>query len=164
MPTNPKPLPPQLRPVLYGEDLEDDAFFMKRAFDQAAVSNPLIVLPDGQEVIEYLFGGGRYRDRLQYPLPALLLLDLNLPKKSGLEVLKWIRQDPAVATLPVIVLTSSLLDADIHRGYLDGANAYLVKPGALDQLVGMVKTIRDFWLSQNRTSRQSWDAFGIQAS
>jgi two-component system response regulator len=155
--------PPQLpRPVLYGEDVEDDAFFMQRAFDQAAVPNPLVVVSDGQEVIEYLFGSGRYRNRLEYPLPGLLLLDLNLPKKTGIEVLKWIRNDPAVATLPVIVLTSSVLDADIHRAYVEGANAYLVKPTALKELIRMVKNIRDFWLSQNRTARNSWDAFGIE--
>jgi len=162
MQKNPRNLPQLPRPVLYGEDVEDDAFFMKRAFDQAAVPNPLVVVSDGQEVIEYLFGSGRYRNRLEYPLPGLLLLDLNLPKKTGIEVLKWIRNDPAVATLPVIVLTSSVLDTDIHRAYVQGANAYLVKPTALKELVRMVENIRDFWLSQNRTARNSWDAFGIE--
>jgi DNA-binding response OmpR family regulator len=89
-----------------------------------------------------------------------LLLDLNLPKKSGLEVLKWIRNEPLVSTLPVIVLTSSLQDADIHRAYVQGANAYLVKPAKPDELVAMAKTIKDFWLSQNRTVEKAWDLFG----
>jgi DNA-binding response OmpR family regulator len=92
----------------------------------------------------------------------LLLLDLKLPKKSGLEVLKWIRNETAVSTLPVIVLSSSLQDADIHRAYVQGANAYLVKPSAPGELSRMVTTIRDFWLSHNRTDEASWDTLGVE--
>lgn len=105
-------------------------------------------------------GKGRYGDRVGFPLPCLLLLDLNLPKKSGLEVLKWIRNEPAVSTLPVIVLTSSLQDADVHRAYVQGANAYLVKPSAPGDLVRMAATIREFWLVHNRTLAQSWERLG----
>jgi CheY-like chemotaxis protein len=149
-----------LKPILYAEDEQDDSYFMTRAFAQADISNPLIIVRDGQEALDYCNGTGRYSNRDEYPLPCLLLLDLNLPKKSGLEVLKWIRNEPLVSTLPVIVLTSSLQDADIHRAYVQGANAYLVKPAKPDELVAMAKTIKDFWLSQNRTVEKAWDLFG----
>ena len=149
---------PPPKPILYAEDEEDDAYFMRRAFKTAAIAHPLVVVPDGQQAIEYLSGAGCYSNRDEYPLPCLLLLDLNLPKKSGIEVLTWIRNDTSVSTLPVIVLTSSLQDADIHRAYVQGANAYLVKPSSIDQLVRTVKTIRDFWLNQNRSDQKSWES------
>ncbi len=94
------------RTILYAEDEEDDIFFMQRAFSAAGITYPLITVPDGQEAIDYLQGGGRYANRDEFPVPYLLLLDLNLPRKSGLDVLKWIRNEPAVSTLPVIVLSS----------------------------------------------------------
>ncbi len=150
------------KPVLYAEDEADDGFFMRRAFGDARIVHPLVIVPDGQEAIDYLRGSGGYSNRGEYPQPCLLLLDLNMPKKSGLEVLKWIRNEPSISTLPVIVLTSSLQDADIHRAYIQGANAYLVKPSAFEELIRMVKTIRDFWLSQNRTPDKSCALPGIE--
>jgi len=138
------------KPVLYAEDEEHDAFFLQRAFTQAGVEQKLIVVPDGQEAIDYCSGGGVYSNREEHPLPCLLLLDLNLPRKSGLEVLKWVRSNPAIFTLPVIVLTSSLQNADIHRAYIQGANAYLVKPTDPRELFTIVKTLKDFWLTHNR--------------
>ena len=78
-----------------------------------------------------------------------------MPRKSGLEVLKWVRSEPAISTLPVIVLTSSLHDADIHRAYLQGANAYLVKPTNPGELLVLVKTIKDFWLTHNRMPEEN---------
>jgi CheY-like chemotaxis protein len=147
------------KPILYAEDEPDDVFFMKRAFALASIPNPLVTVADGQEAIDYCVARGRYANRAEHPFPCLMLLDLNLPRKSGLEVLKWIRKEPSVSTLPVIVLTSSLQDADIHRAYLQGANAYLVKPSKADELVAMAQTIKDFWLTQNRTA-EKWNALG----
>src|SRR5205085_11582344 len=109
---------------------------------------------NGRAAIEYLEGAGQYADRARYPLPSLVLLDLNLPGTSGLEVLKWIRITPTVSTVAVIVLSSSNQDADIHRAYLQGANGYLVKPGNIDGMVTMAKAIKDFWLVHNRAG--SW--------
>ena len=143
-----------LKPILYAEDEQDDVFFLKRAFTQAGIAHPLVVVPDGQRAIDYCCGAGDYADRDQHPLPCLLLLDLNMPQKSGLEVLKWVRNDPQISTLPIIVLTSSLQDADIHRAYVQGANAYVVKPSNPDELLFMAKTIKDFWLTQNRTAEK----------
>jgi CheY-like chemotaxis protein len=142
------------RPILYAEDEENDAFFLRRAFEKATVSHPLVVVSDGQEAIDYFSGGGRYVNRSEHPLPCLLLLDLNMPRKTGLEVLQWIRREPPIRTLPVIVLTSSLQDSDIHRAYIHGANAYLAKPSQPDDLVAVAHTVRDFWLNLNRTVQQ----------
>jgi len=138
--------------ILYAEDDENDVFLMKRAFRQAGIENPPEIVTDGQAVIDYLSGTNGYADREKFPLPTLLLLDLKLPIKSGLEVLKWIRSTPSCCTLPVIMLTSSNQNSDIHRAYILGANSYLVKPGKPDQLLTMVNTIKDFWLTLNQSS------------
>jgi CheY-like chemotaxis protein len=147
----------KIRPVLYAEDEENDAFFMERAFKQAGIPTPLVVVADGQVVIDYCSASGQYANRAEYPLPSLLLLDLNMPKKSGLEVLKWVRTQPSFYTLPVVVVTSSTQDADIHRAYIQGANAYLVKPAKPNELIVMVKAINDFWLRQNRRPNEFVD-------
>jgi CheY-like chemotaxis protein len=141
-----------MEPILYAEDEENDVFFLQLAFRDAGVTNPLQVVNNGQQAIDYLSGIGAYADRDKHPLPRLVLLDMKMPAKSGLEVLKWIRTTPAFSTLPVIMLTSSSTDADIHRAYIQGANGYLAKPGNPDQMLKMVIAIKDFWLLQNRTA------------
>ena len=142
-------------PILYAEDDENDAYFLNRAFKAAGVEHPLVIVTDGQEAIDYCVGRGAYADRADYPLPYLALLDLNMPRKSGLDVLQWIRQESPLATLPVIILTSSLQDSDIDRAYRHGANAYLGKPSQPDDLIPLTKAIKDFWLTQNRTTQKS---------
>jgi len=136
--------------ILCVEDDEDDAFILERAFVRAGIANPLVVVPGGKEAIEYLSGTGAYAGRALHPLPALVLLDLNMPGVSGLDVLKWIRATPNTATLVVIVLTSSSQDSDVNRAYIIGANGYLVKPTDLDGVTVMARAIKDYWLSQNR--------------
>jgi CheY-like chemotaxis protein len=139
-----------LKPILYAEDEEDDGFILERAFGRAGICNPLVVVPTGTEAIRYLSGVGDYADRTRYPLPCLVLVDLNMPGTSGLDVLKWIRSTPSTATLVVIVITSSGQDQDVHRAYLIGANGFVVKPSNLEDVVVMAKSIKDYWLSQNR--------------
>jgi CheY-like chemotaxis protein len=141
-----------IAPVLYAEDEETDSFLLTRAFKKANVSTPLIIVPNGQEAIDYCAGNGGYANREEFPLPGLVLLDLNMPRKSGIEVLRWIRERGAVGLVPVIILTSSLQDDDIHRAYVAGANAYLGKPSQPDELLTMVKALRDFWLDLNRSA------------
>jgi CheY-like chemotaxis protein len=145
-----------MKPILYAEDEKNDAFFMERAFEKVGISNPLIVVSDGQAVIDYLAGAVEDADPAQPPAISLLLLDLNLPGKSGLEVLKWVRAQPNLRTLPVLMVTSSIEEADLHRAYNQGANAYLVKPARPAELVTMVKSIKDFWLTQNRPAAKGW--------
>ena len=104
----------------------------------------------GKQAKEYLAGNGPFSDRRQHPLPGLLLLDLNLPYWSGLEVLGWIRQQPRLRWLPVVIFTSSRRPDDIVKAYDAGANGYLVKPNSLADLTTMVQSLRDFWLLQNQ--------------
>jgi len=138
------------KPILYAEDDEDDVFLMKRAFKKAGVVNPLQIVTDGNLAIKYLSGLGRYANREAHPLPCLILLDLKMPGKSGFEVLKWLRMQPSLSTLPVIVITSSNHESDIHRAYLIGANGFLIKPGKPDELLAKVQCIKDYWLTHNR--------------
>jgi DNA-binding response OmpR family regulator len=104
---------------------------------------------DGEEAVVYLAGEGRYADRLRYPLPGLVLLDLKLPRRSGLEVLQWLREQQVLRRLPVVVLSSSREATDIDRAYDLGANSYLVKPVGSDALLGMVRAMDGYWLSHN---------------
>jgi CheY-like chemotaxis protein len=143
----------KLAPILYAEDDDNDAFLMKRAFRLAGINNPLEIVIDGQMAVDYLTGANGFADRERYRFPRLLLLDLNLPRKSGLDVLKWVRSTPAICTLPVLMLTSSNQERDIHRAYILGVNSYLVKPGKPDELLTLVNTIKDFWLTMNSISQ-----------
>lgn len=131
------------------EDNDDDLFFMKRALIAADITNPLQVLRTGQEAIDYLAGRGRFSDRIAYPLPFLLLLDLKLPDVSGFEVLKWIRGDTALHLLATIVLTTSGEAKDIEKAYELGANSFLIKPSGSDKLLDLVKALKQYWLVHN---------------
>jgi len=119
---------------------------VRRACPLAGVENPLVVVPNGVDAINYLAGAGAYSNRQTHPLPRLALLDIKMPLRSGLEVLAWIRST-LKSELPVIVLTSSNQAADIEKAYQEGANAFLVKPGHPEQLVQMMKGIKSFWLA-----------------
>lgn len=140
-------------PILYAEDDENDAFLIQRAFKQAEVRNPLVIVPDGKAAVDYLTGTGPYANREEHPLPCLILLDLKMPGKSGLEVLEWIRKQAEISILPVVMLTSSEQESDIHRAYLVGANGYLVKPNKPEEIQAMAKAIQDYWLTANRNPR-----------
>lgn len=134
--------------ILLVEDDENDAFFLERAIKKSGMLNPLRNARDGQEAIDYLRGAGKFSRRADFPLPGLILLDLKLPFVMGLDVLKWIRQNPELSPI-VVVLSSSADETDIASAYRLGANAYLVKPSEVSKLEGMVRAINDFWLLQN---------------
>jgi CheY-like chemotaxis protein len=136
-------------PVLYAEDEEDDVFLLRHAFKETGIPNRLLSVPDGEAALRYLSGSGEYSDRCSYPLPILLLLDINMPMVSGLEVLQWVRAQPDLRFLPVLILSSSSQNTDVRRAYELGANGYLVKPSALGGLINTSKAIRDYWLIQN---------------
>jgi CheY-like chemotaxis protein len=135
--------------ILVVEDDENDLMFLKMAMKNAGVTNPIQVARDGQEVLDYFQGNGKFADRAEFPLPYLVLLDLKLPYVMGLDVLTWIREQPQFKSTIVIVLTSSRYIGDIGKAYQLGANAYLVKPADLNALEGMMRTFKDFWLVQN---------------
>jgi CheY-like chemotaxis protein len=137
-------------PVLLVDDSADDVLLMTRAFNSTSIPAPLVVLTDGAAAIEYLSGGGPYRDRTAHPLPALMLLDLKMPRVSGFEVLDWLRAQPALKRLPVIVLTSSSRDDDVNRAYDLGVNSYIVKPSGLKQIYDVAERIQSYWLDINQ--------------
>lgn len=133
-------------PVLLVEDNEDDILFVQRAFRRAKLSNALPVVEDGDDAVAYLSGEGEYADRSRHPMPTLILLDIKLPRRSGLEVLEWLRAQPGLRRIPVVMLTSSKESADVDRAFDLGASGYLVKPVDFDGLLEMVKTIGVYWM------------------
>jgi len=135
--------------ILLVEDSSTDILFIQRAFKQANVVNPIRIVRDGDEAVDYLAGRNGYSDRDRYPLPALILLDLKLPRRDGLEVLGWLKQQAGIKRIPVVVLTSSREDADIDRAYDLGVSSYLVKPVELLALHQMVENIDAYWLRTN---------------
>ena len=143
-----------MKTILQVEDDPNDVFFLHKAMKKMGVTNPIQVVSDGQEAIDYLKGSGKFADRGKFPFPCLVLLDLKLPYVMGLDVLKWIRQQSGAA-LPVIMLSASAQDADIAASYRLGANAFLSKPSEARQLEDMVKAIKDFWLTQNALPQES---------
>ena len=132
----------QERPILIVDDSEDDAFLVTRTLTAAGVVNPLVVLRDGEAAISYLDGTAKYSDRLVHPLPCLVLLDLKMPGKNGLEVLKWIRAHPALKKLRVIVITSSTELRNVNLAYQFGADSFLVKPLELEDHKALLSTIQ----------------------
>ena len=136
--------------ILLVEDDPNDVILIKRAFYKANIVNPIRVVENGEEAIVYLTGDGKYITRDQYPLPMLMLLDLRLPRKSGFEVLAWVRQQPGLKRLPIVVLTSLQRTEDINRAYDLGANSYLIKPTSFKKLLSVIKNINTYWLIQNK--------------
>ncbi|MDB6122098.1 MAG: response regulator [Pedosphaera sp.] len=138
-----------MKTLLLVEDSEDDIFLMKRAFDRANFPCSVQIVDDGDKAIDYLSGSGIYADRFTYPLPALLLLDIKLPRRNGLEILQWIRSQPSLKGLPVVMLTNSNEPEDIDHAYALGANSYLVKPINYEQLEQTLPRLMEYWLTAN---------------
>ncbi len=135
--------------ILLVEDNEDDAFFMQQALRDAGIANPVKWLEDGQAAVDFLGGAGDPADPDGGP-PMVVFLDLKLPFKSGHDVLQWIRRQPQLEKLVVIVLTSSSEPVDIKRSYQLGANSYVVKPPTAEQLIDLANAFKLWWLRQNR--------------
>jgi CheY-like chemotaxis protein len=135
--------------ILLVEDDSNDILFIQRAFRRSKLENPIQVVRDGDEAVEYLAGSGDYADRNLYPLPGMILLDLKLPRRSGLEVLEWLKQQPIIKRIPVVILTSSKENIDIDRAYDIGVNSYLLKPVNHNALNDMIETLNAFWLRLN---------------
>jgi two-component system, response regulator len=137
------------RPILLVEDDRDDEVLVRRALSSGHVSNAVIVARDGAEALDYLFALGKFRDRDLGEQPALILLDISLPKVDGFEVLRQIRADPLTKRLPVVVLTSSREQSDVLCGYDAGANAYVVKPVDVGRFVEATQELGRFWMLLN---------------
>lgn len=136
--------------ILLVEDEPNDVFLIERAFRKCDSPHPLQSVHDGEQAIAYLCGAREFADRQKYPLPSLVLLDLKLPRRGGLEVLAWLRsRHDNLKRLPVVVLTSSKQASDVNRAYELGANSYLVKPVAFDGLLELIKTVNSYWTRFN---------------
>jgi CheY-like chemotaxis protein len=129
--------------ILLVEDNEGDIGLIEEVFEEAKIRNNLHIAEDGEEAILFLRGEGKFSGS---PRPDIILLDLNLPKKDGREVLREIKEDNNLKNIPVVVLTTSRAERDILRSYDLHANAYVTKPLDFDQLIKVVKSIENFWL------------------
>lgn len=139
--------------ILIVEDREDDILLIRKAFAEASLTNPIQVVRDGEEAIAYLMGEGKYSNRAEYPLPILVLLDLKLPRVDGFEVLSWIRQQPGIRGLPVVVLTSSTEIRDVNRAYSLGANSFFVKELDFQDSVALGTLLKTYWLKKTLTPK-----------
>ena len=137
------------RSILLVEDNDDDAELTARAFRAAKISNPLVRVEDGAEALDYLFGRGKHATRDLSDMPAVILLDLNLPRLSGLEVLAALRGNERTKHLPVVILTSSTEDRDRLAAYDNHANSYVRKPVDYDQFVAAARQLGLYWMVLN---------------
>ena len=136
--------------ILIAEDQEDDILLIRRSLEKAGVRNPIHVVRNGEETIAYLKGEAKSAIQDECRVPSLLLLDLKMPRMDGFEVLRWIRQQPGLKALRIIVLTSSEDIRDVNLAYELGANSYMVKPMDFDQSVEICKFLKDYWLRRAR--------------
>ena len=133
-------------PILLVEDDEDDIRLVERAFVKGRILNKLYTVRDGEEAMEFLTNTGRYTDKTVTPQPGLILLDLNMPKVSGMEVLKWLKDDENLHSIPVVVLTTSDMEKDIQFAYDYGASTFITKPVEFSNFLEAVVTLGKYWL------------------
>ncbi len=132
-------------PILMAEDDEDDRLLAQDAFMESKLSNPLFFVNDGEELLDYLYHRGRYVSQEQFPLPGLILLDLNMPRKDGREALREIKSDAKLRQIPIIVLTTSKEEEDILRSYSLGVSSFITKPVTFEQLVEVIQCVGQYW-------------------
>ncbi len=138
--------------ILLVDDSEDDLVFMGEAFKKAKCDIALQKVRNGEEAIAYLNGQAPYDDRNKFPLPTVMLLDLNMPKKDGFEVLAWVRGQPVLKRLAIIILTASMRSEDVERAFDLGATSFLVKPSSLEALTTMMRCLNE-WIQMNHFPR-----------
>ncbi|HEX7861149.1 MAG TPA: response regulator [Verrucomicrobiae bacterium] len=136
--------------ILIVDDSSDDFLLLKRAFAKSGVANPLYWVRSGREAINYLSGTGPYNDREEFPIPSVILLDLNMPDGNGFDVLTWIRNKFPSGGLLVVVLTHIEEIRKINRAYSLGANSFLTKPGNPEELQELINIFSGYWLLNNR--------------
>lgn len=136
-------------PILLVEDNDSDAILIKRALKQLNTPNPLVIFQDGEQAINYFKNAPEIKAEMEYALPILIILDLKLPKKSGFEVLQYIKNTNVIKRIPVIILTSSSEYTEINKAYDFGANSYIKKPVAFEDLIYIMKILSIYWLKLN---------------
>ncbi|GAB2662901.1 response regulator [Arenimonas aestuarii] len=132
--------------ILMADDDPDDRLMTQEAFAECRLRNPLHFVSDGEELLDYLRRRGQYSDDDAYPMPGLVLLDLNMPRKDGREVLREIKADPKLRAIPVVILTTSKAEEDVARSYRDGVNSFITKPVTFTGLTDVVQTLGKYWL------------------
>jgi two-component system, response regulator len=142
--------------ILLVEDSDEDAELTTRALRRHKLTNQLHRVGDGAEALEFLFGTGQYSARSVARPPRVVLLDLKLPKVSGMDVLRKLKADPRTRSVPVVVLTSSNEDRDLHEAYELGANSYIVKPVEFDKFVNAVEQLGFYWALLNVPPQSHW--------
>lgn len=132
--------------ILIAEDDPNDALLIKRAFVKSGITSSVQIASDGEEAISYLSGSTKYADRNAFPFPDFFITDLKMPRKSGFDVLQWLKSHEECFVVPIIVLSSSRQEDDIRRAYRLGANCYFTKPADFGELQNLVRRIYDYWL------------------
>lgn len=132
--------------ILVADDDEDDRDLIRKAWQKTRAANDLRFVEDGEQLMDYLNQEGSYRDPASAPRPAVILLDLNMPRKDGREALRDIKADPALRQIPIIILTTSQADEDIFRSYDLGANSYIAKPVTFGALVDVLQVLGNYWI------------------
>ncbi len=134
-----------LAPILMAEDDPDDQLITRKALEENRVANPLVIVENGELLLDYLHRRGKFAQEASVT-PCFILLDLNMPRMDGREALKLIKQDPALKKIPVVVLTTSKAEEDILKSYNTGANSYITKPVTFAGLVGVIRSLKNYWL------------------
>ncbi|EIK45294.1 putative response regulator [Cellvibrio sp. BR] len=132
--------------ILMADDDADDRLLAQEAMHESRVLNELYFVEDGVQLLRYLRGDGEFSDRQAYPMPGLILLDLNMPKMDGREALAHIKADPRLRRIPVVILTTSKAEEDMVKGYDLGAASYITKPVTFDALVDLMRTLGKYWV------------------
>jgi CheY-like chemotaxis protein len=133
--------------ILVADDDEDDCLLVKEAFLESRLLNDLRFVADGEELLDYLYRRNQYANPAVSPCPGLILLDLNMPRKDGREVLRQLKADPVLRSIPVVVLTTSEDEMDILRSYDLGANSFITKPVTFEALVQVIRSLGHYWLN-----------------
>jgi CheY-like chemotaxis protein len=136
--------------ILLVEDNPEDIELTLRALKKSKLANNIVVAEDGEEALDFIFARGKYSDRSIVRSPKVILLDLKLPKVSGIDVLREIKKDPRTSIIPVVILTSSTQEVDMEESYKLGANSYIVKPVNFENFIQSLRQMNDYWLVLNR--------------
>jgi len=131
--------------ILIAEDDPNDVMLLELAIRKNGITNPVKVVRDGEEAIEYLEGKGRYKDREQFPFPSVIISDVKMPRRNGLEVVEWVRQHPTCSVVPILMLSGSRIQQDVLSAYKLGANSYFTKPGTVDELSELLRLAFEYW-------------------
>ena len=135
----------QQQTILIAEDDENDVHLVQLSLRRAGLKNPLQFVKDGQEAIDYLCGNGLYADRVAFPFPGVIITDIKMPRKTGLEVLQWLSEHPECSVIPSIVLSASAEPDDVLKAYQMGVSTYFRKPSKIDELTEILKAISRYW-------------------